>query len=203
MESIADSCLVDVFGLCQFFSQLLYLLAQGIVILSGIFVDFDLHLEAFGPLGEHQSGQCVSNELAVALYVCEKLGDRVASQRILKVVSKFRIPEGYVFLLFGGLDQSIYDVAKDMQRPVYVATLSQPLPLNIRVLHSLTACQVNDIYFRPPRPSHVLLRYLGFDVDAEDGMGPRALLVHVGFCYFPVLLPLQENVDGFLVVTGF
>lgn len=80
--------------------------------------------------------------------VCEQFSDRIASERVLEIVSKFGVSIRNVFFLAGSLSQRVDDITKHMKRTVYVAPLSETLALNISMLDPLAACQVDYMNFR-------------------------------------------------------
>ena len=53
----------------QLFPQSFNLLSQRIKVFSDILIDFYLHLQTFGPFGEHKGREGVSQEKFIGVYI--------------------------------------------------------------------------------------------------------------------------------------
>ena len=111
-------------------------------------------------------------------------------------MGEFGVSEGDVLFLFVGLSEGINDIAKDMQRTVDIAALSEAFSLNVSVLHSFTSCKVNDMEFGLLGFSNFLVGYFRFDKDAENRMGSRTLCVHLRGGHFSSFFPFQQQTNS-------
>lgn len=65
----------------------------------------------------------------------------------------------------------------------------------------LTSCQIHKIQKRGSNPNpHFKIGALGPQMDSEDGVTPRAVMVHVGERILAALLPFSQQVEDFIDV---
>ncbi len=89
-----------------------------------------------------------------------------------------------------------------MQRLVDIAALLQSLALNLSLFCSLAARKVNNVYLRPSGLGDVILFYFRLDIESENCMGTRALVVHGSGGSLPVLDSPHENAHSILIISG-
>lgn len=80
-----------------------------------------------------------------------------------------------------------------MKRTVDVAALPQSFALDVGVLDSFAACEVDDVQFGLLGARHFLLDDLALHLNAENGVRAGALVVHGGGGHLPHLLSLEQQ----------
>ena len=100
-----------------------------------------------------------------------------------------------MFLFLGGLHKRIDNISQNMQRPIDVRCLSQPLPLHHCVLDPLASRKVNYVQFGLFHLDDVIFFAEGLDENGEYDMRAWTLLVHVGHGYSSGFISFQEKVD--------
>lgn len=129
----------------------------------------------------------------------EELRDRVTSQGVFQIISKFGVPKGNVLFLLCTFDERIYYVSENVERLVDVATFPQSFTFHVGVFDPLAACEIDDINFGFAIFNSVLVHNFGFDIDGKNSMRPGAFFVHSGFCDFSIFLALQQQIDCLLI----